>query len=173
MHGSIILCHSNDIEDQIIDHVMDRIKAAFRMKVSKGPAVELSDKALDKDREQYLTYPIFNDLNKISRRPDDLILAIIKEDLFVPEMDYIFGQANSSLKIALVSVKRLDPTFLERSEDMDLLKDRALKESIHEIGHLIGLKHCPNKNCAMYFSNCLNDTDRKGKGLCKGCELKL
>ncbi len=54
-----------------------------------------------------------------------------------------------------------------------LFKERALKEAIHELGHLLGLGHCPNPACVMFFSNSLGDTDRKGPGLCPECRRRL
>ena len=50
---------------------------------------------------------------------------------------------------------------------------RALKEAVHELGHTLGLAHCPDAGCVMHFSNALVDTDRKGHRLCVVCERKL
>ncbi|MEA3558055.1 MAG: archaemetzincin family Zn-dependent metalloprotease [Candidatus Thermoplasmatota archaeon] len=172
MLGRIIICITSSVDEGVIDHIKEKVAQVFHVDVVKGQNILIDKKAYDRDREQYLTYPIFQDLDEIKRRPHDLLLAVVDVDLFIPELDYIFGQAKSKLKIAMISIKRLDPAFLGE-KDKELLKERTLKESIHEIGHLLGSKHCPNRNCVMHFSNCLEDTDRKGFGFCTGCEMRL
>ena len=49
----------------------------------------------------------------------------------------------------------------------------ALKEAVHELGHTLGLAHCPNAKCVMHFSNSLADTDRKGSVLCPVCQRRV
>jgi predicted Zn-dependent protease len=44
--------------------------------------------------------------------------------------------------------------------------ERAIKEAIHEAGHLDRLPHCPEPTCVMAFSNSIEDTDRKGRAFC-------
>ena len=46
----------------------------------------------------------------------------------------------------------------------------ALTEAVHEIGHLLGIGHCPEPTCVMHFSNSLYDTDRKSPMFCGQCE---
>ncbi|GAJ15820.1 unnamed protein product, partial [marine sediment metagenome] len=47
------------------------------------------------------------------------------------------------------------------------------KEVIHEIGHLLGLRHCSNPKCVMHFSNTLNDTENKDIIFCKECRREI
>jgi archaemetzincin len=47
--------------------------------------------------------------------------------------------------------------------------DRIVKEGAHEIGHLLGLGHCENRECVMFRPNTLDELDRKKKQLCPIC----
>jgi archaemetzincin len=48
-----------------------------------------------------------------------------------------------------------------------------MKEAIHELGHSYGLAHCSRPKCVMFFSNSLQDTDRKRSAFCVDCRMKL
>ena len=54
-----------------------------------------------------------------------------------------------------------------------MFKLRILKEAAHEIGHMIGLGHCPEERCAMRFSKSLGDIDMKGAEFCARCGKEL
>ena len=71
--------------------------------------------------------------------------------------------------LAVISLARLYPEFYGQPRDPGLFKARAVKEAVHELGHLLGLGHCPDPACVMAFSNSLADTDRKGPGFCAPC----
>ncbi len=94
-------------------------------------------------------------------------LGICSEDIFVFGTNFVFGLASPSKMKAVISTHRL------RSPDHPTYLTRVVKEGIHETGHLLGLSHCPDPNCVMFFSNTLFDTDRKGWRYCKYCEEKL
>ncbi|MDX1534925.1 MAG: pentalenene synthase, partial [Thermoplasmata archaeon] len=41
------------------------------------------------------------------------------------------------------------------------------------LGHNVGLRHCRDGRCVMYFSQGLADTDRKGPAPCRRCADRL
>src|SRR3989304_4955562 len=55
----------------------------------------------------------------------------------------------------------------------DIFAERSLKEAIHEVGHTLGLRHCPRSSCVMHFSNSIFDTDKKQALLCDECSLQV
>jgi len=90
-------------------------------------------------------------------------------------LNFIFGVATSPkhpLKdypgSAIVSVARLRESFYFRDERNDLIRNRVLKEAVHEIGHTFGLKHCEN-NCVMQFSESITYVDNKPLQFCTDC----
>ncbi len=95
------------------------------------------------------------------------VLGITPEDMFVPELNFIFGLAQVSGRYAVISTSRLE------SKGRETYMARVLKEAVHEIGHTLGLRHCPDPECVMHFSNSLRDTDLKGHQMCGKCLSKL
>lgn len=97
-------------------------------------------------------------------------MGVTSYDLFVPGLNFVFGEARLPGRVGLISTYRLRPSSNDAD---DLFRERVVKEAIHEIGHMVGLEHCSNTSCVMYFSNTLADTDEKGADLCGQCQSQL
>jgi len=101
------------------------------------------------------------------------VVAITDVNLFVPGLNFVFGQASLHGLGAVVSLFMLRPEVYGESPDMDLLLERVVKTVIHEIGHTLGLNHCDNPRCVMRFSNHVGETDFKNKNFCSTCRKKV
>ncbi len=94
-----------------------------------------------------------------------LQLHITGLDIYFDGYNYCFGLAFRDT--AVVSVYRL------RTTDVAKYIERLRKEVVHEVGHLLGLRHCVDSRCVMFFSNTVEDTDLKGVEPCKACRSRL
>jgi len=101
------------------------------------------------------------------------VLGITATDLFTPGLNYVFGQAQINGIYAVISISRLNPRVYGMPSDQSLFRQRMVKEAVHELGHTLGLRHCLNRHCVMYFSNSLMDTDIKSDRFCSRCLAKL
>ena len=82
---------------------------------------------------------------------------------------FLFGEAHIKHRCAIVSVYNLSD-FLKKEK----FDSRIIKETIHELGHLIlGPEHCLGDYCVMRFSANIKEIDRKSFHLCEKCKLKL
>jgi archaemetzincin len=134
----------------------------------------LMDKAFDKNRNQYRSNMILSEIQAFAAEKKDLdrVLGVVDVDLYVPELNFIFGEASCPGKSALISLWRLRPEFYRESPDEALFLARAVKEAVHELGHTLGLRHCPRVSCVMHFSNSIFDTDKKQSLFCDDCYLQ-
>lgn len=101
------------------------------------------------------------------------ILGITSVDLFVPVLTYVFGEAQLDGIAGVMSTYRLDDTIYGLPSDPIKFFERAMKESVHELGHTFGLLHCKNFDCAMHSSTTVDDIDVKGAMLCEECLKKI
>ncbi len=101
------------------------------------------------------------------------ILGVTELDLFIPIFTFLFGEAQLKGIGALVSIHRLHNQFYGIPENEDLLKNRLLKESIHELGHTFGLIHCFNLRCVMNTSTYVEEIDQKSANFCRFCEQEV
>ncbi len=144
------------------------------VRVTESLPEELFSDAYNPGRRQYLgrafLFPLSKMGDKLKARA---VLGVTSLDLYERGLNFIFGLANPGLRAAIISTFRLRPEFYGEAPDRELLHERAIKEAMHELGHVFGLSHCPNRKCVMHFSNSIIDTDVKGPLYCPECRRKL
>ncbi|MCM8795928.1 MAG: archaemetzincin family Zn-dependent metalloprotease [Candidatus Omnitrophica bacterium] len=160
------------IDDFILDYLKENLERIFKVPVFFGKGQAIPEYAYNKKRRQYLSSLILDGLCKIKQK-DEKILSLINQDLYVPKLNFVFGEADPVGGVCIISLTRLFPSYYGLKEDKDLLLKRTLKESVHEFGHLLGLKHCANIKCVMHFSNSILDTDIKDDDFCNECKRLL
>lgn len=133
--------------------------------------LELRYRGYDPTREQYLASALIRALPP--SEPREKTLGITGADLYAPDLNFVFGQAQLPGDCAVMSIARLRPEFWGEEPDREVLIDRGVKEAVHELGHTLGLRHCDDPDCVMHFSNRLADTDRKGRDFCGECAGRL
>ena len=159
-----------NVPDSILDRVKNALNSTFKMFVEIQRPERLPKYAYNPIRNQYRSDLL---LDFLAKHFKGRVLGITNEDLYVEGLNFVFGQAQLNGRVAIVSFARLDPTFFHQPEDQELLEKRVEKEVIHEIGHVLGLRHCETKGCVMNFSNTVFDVDKKTKFFCKNCRAKL
>lgn len=145
-------------------------KMGFRLQT--GIVSRLPEAAHNPKTNQYYPVPILSKLELLKGSEDEIILALTEEDLYLPSQSFVFGQANSVGRTAIVSILRLRPEFYGLPEDVELTKDRLFSVALHQIGHVLGLKNCQN-DCIMKIAASVNDVDRRAGGFCPNCLLNL
>jgi len=122
-------------------------------------------------RQYHSTHILANMMNVAKKLDVDIVLGVTTLDLYVPGLNFVFGEAYFPGNVAIISLCRLTPEFYGQSADKQLSYERAVKEAVHEVGHTLGLAHCKNSSCVMFFSNSILDTDFKKSVFCNKCFL--
>ncbi len=145
----------------------------FRCRAGEGDGVPLPVEGWNPGRRQHLSSSIIAVLHRRKPAGVPLLLGVIDRDLYLPPLNFVFGEADMGNGVAVISLARLSEEFYGRPPDDRLCRRRAATEAVHEVGHTLGLGHCPDERCVMHFSNPLTDTDRKGPGFCLRCRERL
>ncbi len=136
--------------------------------------VPLRNNAFDETRGQHQSHAILNEVQSFvaGKKGLNRVLGVVDADIFVPKLSFVFGEAACPGKAALISLWRLKPEFYGDAPNELLFLERTIKEAVHELGHTLGLEHCPQSLCVMHFSNSILDTDAKQEFFCQDCYLQ-
>ncbi|MCW4045954.1 MAG: archaemetzincin family Zn-dependent metalloprotease [Candidatus Bathyarchaeota archaeon] len=163
------------VDTAILRRMTESLEQIFPDTICKVIAekMPLLDRAFDKKRRQYRSNVILTEIQAFAAEEDlDRVLGVVDVDIFEPELNFVFGEASCPGKAALISLFRLRPEFYGASADEAVFLARAVKEAVHELGHTLGLRHCPRVSCVMHFSNSIFDTDKKQSLFCDDCYLQ-
>lgn len=148
----------NDLDQQILNQI------GFNTDISQS-LTDLS-KFLDQDRQQYNAIKI---METFQNQKSGKLILLTDVDLFIPIFTFVFGLAKLGGQTGIVSIHRLNNIFYGLPEEKELLTERTVKEIIHELGHLLGLKHCDNYKCVMTSSTVVEELDIKSAKYCNNC----
>ncbi len=169
----ILIVPVGKVDSDILRNIANALEKTFHCRVELGREMPIPHDSYNSRRRQYHSTIILKKVQTTKPKDFDRMLGVTDVDLYVPELNFVFGEADISSGSTVISLTRLRQEFYGLHSDGRLFVERAIKEAVHEIGHTCGLNHCSNPKCIMYFSNSIKDTDIKGPGFCNVCKSKL
>jgi archaemetzincin len=129
--------------------------------------------AFHQERQQHHSSEILARLQNARTSQSWRVLGVTAVDLYIPILTFVFGEAQVGGPCAVVSLHRLRQEFYGLPADATLLRQRLLKEAVHEIGHTVNLTHCDDYRCAMAPSHAVEWIDLKESWLCAACHGRI
>ncbi|MFO7913123.1 MAG: archaemetzincin family Zn-dependent metalloprotease [Desulfotignum sp.] len=169
--GLILVSPVGDITDDISVAVADKVAKVFKTEVRIVSLLPDIAFAYDVDRNQYWSTRVLEELEKNAPEHCLKVVAITKNDLFIPILTHVYGEAQLGGKAAVVSISRLN-TGLDALGTAGFM-DRIVKEAIHELGHTFDLRHCEDPMCIMHYCRKIADVDQKLNRFCRYCSIYL
>jgi archaemetzincin len=128
--------------------------------------------AFHSERQQYHSSELLRRLQDYASNGAWRVLGVTSADLYIPILTFVFGEAQMGGPCAVVSAHRLAQEFYGLPPDPALLRDRLIKEGVHEIGHTLDLTHCEDYACVMAASHAVEWIDLKQAALCPNCQSR-
>jgi archaemetzincin len=159
----------------LLDELARGLSAATGVRCRILPAELEADFSFHPEREQYHSSDILGRMNFSvdAQSPERRLLGVTSLDLYIPILTFVFGEAQLGGPCAVVSTHRLRQEFYGLPPDPVLLSDRLLKESLHEIGHMLALAHCEDYLCSMAPSHSVEWIDLKAPHFCSDCLARM
>jgi archaemetzincin len=159
--------------EEVLERVEAQLLRTFGLDIRRAAPQGEPEHALDATRGQWSSTEILKLLLTQAPPEPARLLGITERDLFVPVLSFVYGQAQLRGRVAVISLARLRAEFYGLPGDPQILATRAAKEAVHEVGHLFGLVHCPDRRCPLSLSIGLEDLDFKTAEPCASCSALL
>src|ERR1017187_7187584 len=157
-----------EVERQAYGAVRDRVESEFGVAVREMELAAV-DFAYDRERGQYGAIAVLEILARVCPADAVKLLAVTERDLYIPVLTFVFGQAQLSGRVGVISLARLRQEFYGLAPNREIFLERASKEALHETGHLFGLVHCAERKCAMSLATAVRQIDLKDDAFCDAC----
>lgn len=161
-----------EVDPRLLDWLRQALFEKFRVPTEVlRPALDPAF-ALHPERQQFHSSEILGAMQSYINNDTWRLLGVSGGDLYIPILTFVFGEAQLAGAAAIVSYHRLTQEFYGLPPDLDLLANRLLTESVHELGHTLHLTHCDDFRCVMAPSHAVEYIDIKESGFCEDCLAK-
>jgi len=169
---NIVIASMGKVDKVILHRLRDDLCGSFPGSASIGLDLLLPEYAFNQYKNQYYSRPIVDRIaDNLAYSAFQRVLAVIDRDLYVPESEFVFGDATG--RAGVISLTRLRPEYYGLAVDPGLFRKRVLTEAAHELGHTYGLFHCANARCVMAYSTDAAHMSAKGPEFCLPCRSLL
>lgn len=171
--NDLCLVPIGSVPAKALDWIENATAEWFPLPIRRLPALPIPECAYDSKRKQYQSVEMMKLLAQAAPRDAARVLGIVDVDLAIPMLSFLFGQAQFEGPIAVVSLCRLHQEFYGLPAQESLLRERTVKEVLHELGHTFGLVHCSEPACAMSLATHIELVDSKAERYCERCGMQL
>jgi archaemetzincin len=168
----IIISPIGEMDCDLLEQVSSKIVSVFGYGTQTLSLLNSADFAFDPGRNQYHSTAILEKLSAAAPSWAAKVLGIVREDLYIPILTFVYGEAQMGGTACMISTFRLREG-ISLPESGALYQQRVIKEAVHELGHTFNLRHCKDSSCIMHYCRSVKDVDRKSRQLCRYCSVLL
>jgi archaemetzincin len=171
--STVWLVPVGNVPSQVLEWVESAATEWCPWPVRRLPGLEIPSSSYDARRRQYHSVEIMKAVARSAPGGAGRILGVTEVDVAIPTLTFVFGQAQVDGPVAVLSLARLRQEFYGLPADEVVLRERVVKEVLHELGHTFGLTHCGDSKCAMSLATHIGLVDSKEERYCARCGRQL
>jgi archaemetzincin len=173
MKGKIVVVPLGESEFFELNRLAGHLAGVFSCAVDILSGARIPTEAYSPVRGQYFAMVLLQKLELLKSNEREKVLALVDEDLYTPDRAWVLGASDRIAGTAVISMHRLRHEYFGFEEEDHVLYHRTCKETVHQLGHLFGMRACRNPRCAMYTSERMQDIDAKRERFCDNCLRRI
>lgn len=162
-----------EVNESVVEDLARNLSTLFGLNVAVLPGEPLPGSAYYARRKRYRAEDLVTFLDRTTVAAIPHVLGVTSRDISAPKGDVadwgVLGVARLGGRPGVVSTYRLHAG--EASEAR--FSQRLDRVAAHELGHVLGLPHCPNPHCLMHDAEGSIRTVDSATGFCEKCARAL
>ncbi|MFH0866511.1 MAG: archaemetzincin [Bacteroidota bacterium] len=164
----------DNFDTTLVRLVMENAEKFYSTKSQPVVAASLPDNAYNAAWNRYSADSLLIQLNRLKPPKADFMQGLTDRDIFTPTEKYpfwgIFGLGSFTYPVSVVSTFRLHAGNCSDEK----FRERLIKVALHEVGHNLGLHHCPTESCMMESAEgTIVTVDNEKISVCENCKQLL
>lgn len=170
----IALLPYGDISAGRAEALKSALDQAFTLPVTLLASQLLPPEAWYQPRRRYRAEKLLAHLRTVQPPAYRVVIGLTDQDISTTKGVHpdwgIFGLGEVGGRACVVSTWRLGA----KSASEDKRRERMGKVGVHEVGHVLGLHHCPAPRCVMRDAeSSIQTVDEESGGFCAACAAKI
>lgn len=164
------------VPDETMKSLVAGLEGHADIQARVHPTVPLTETRKAKRAGRYLAYDMLTVLARAADTQEGKVLGVTEVDI-VAEKDGnpewgVLGLGSIDGKSCVLSTFRMRRTWDRGGADEPTVRSRLWKTAIHEVGHTLGLEHCPTRGCVMEDGHGTVATTDRETDLCPSCAAR-
>jgi archaemetzincin len=168
--ATLIIQPLGPVSNEDLSFIVRALGATFDFRFQRQPEQSMPAEAYYLPRQRYRAELV---LEALGRQTTDRILGVTALDISTTKEPYtdwgIIGLGTIGGRTCVISSFRCK----QRAPNVRAATVRLAKTAVHEVGHTLGLEHCPNRGCLMEDADGSILTSDRDTDLCATCRDRL